>query len=237
MRRLEVATGNSAHTASHLGARRYFKLDIYTNKCIILFSASSFWTKHKPHSPEEDIMRIQIVWCICAFLATLSLPAVSGEERVISESPKGVPGILAEQESLKSRYKVWGALAYVRNSDKEKDVTILAVILNEVGQEVAEQRAFSECKARKQKSCTVLTFAGCMFAVVGKSARHAKPVFGTNPNPDYLVRSCREKGFQCSYPIGGCNYVDADGNNNYKKNTDESPVAEGSEFFVSEKVF
>lgn len=185
-------------------------------------------------------MRVRIAVCGCALMLALPLAAFgegAAKEKNVTSLAPDTTAETTKQEALKSKHKVWGALAYVRKSDQEKDVVIVNLILNEVGQEVAESRAFAECAARKLKSCTVLTFAGCMFAVVGKSVRHDKPVFGTNPNPEHLTRLCREKGFQCSYPIGGCNYVDAEGRNMYKRPADESPLVNSSEFFVSEKVF
>lgn len=140
--------------------------------------------------------------------------------------PRAVEGLPRDQQLkvLKEKYKVWGAIAYAKTGTHQRDITVTGVILNQHGWKTARDKAYRECVERKIGPCSVATFPGCLFINIGRKFDERVPIYGISPAPDHLMQECKTKGFQCTPPIGGCNYLDEKGNNGYTHNSDKSPL-------------
>lgn len=194
-------------------------------------------------------MRTRIVWCVMAIVFCFWPHITRAAEN--GRMPRKIPGVPTEiinteqsppvlwdqqpqtldemrlheaRQELKSKYKVWGAIAVAKTGMHQKDITIVNMFLNEVGWETAKEKSYKDCTDRKIGPCTVATFPGCLYVGVGRRLKEKVPVFGFNSNPEILVKECKEGGFQCAPPIGGCNYVDDDGRNAFTHNSVESPI-------------
>jgi hypothetical protein len=119
---------------------------------------------------------------------------------------------------MKSKYPVWGALSYaIRRNRSVKDAIVVNIMLNEIGQEIAQKLSRDHCVSKKIGVCVTITFPGCYFFTIGKKPREPDKtyMFSTRAEwgPGHLTKLCHDSGAECLPPAGGCNYLTKDGNN------------------------
>lgn len=153
-------------------------------------------------------MRHFLALLVCAIF--LVAPSAQAAE-------EGVQDRIAQQEAT---YKVWGAVAYsLRETPHGKDVILTSMFLNKTDRKLAQEMAHKDCIAANIGDCTVVAFVGCFWAVIGRieTTNGIKTVFGysTKQSADEQLKQCADQGYQCSRPMGGCNYMTETGQNRF----------------------
>jgi Domain of unknown function (DUF4189) len=99
----------------------------------------------------------------------------------------------------------WGAIAAALWRDRNGTARVASgASWNQSSQNDAISVALDSCRNQGGQGCKIIgnTFTGCGYISIGNTRTSVR--YGTGESPAAALDQCRQGGFRCANPVGGC---------------------------------